>query len=1673
MKINKKVIGVLVSLLALISMIIVFDIKTTNADRVGFDRNSMGVYLKDMTDAKNIAVVPNPETQSGIKEYKGSIAGMKEALFDIYQYGDGGNYGIYVGTTVSFDTSIASDTIPANPSATDITFKALESKASTLIFTSTQVDEINNNTVAPTGAKTLTMRTDVYWGTDIVLRNISYSVTNMYLNGHNALFGGGSRSTVISNIYGGSKNQDVTGNPTIEINATGAYTWSIYGGNESGGTLTGNPSIIVNNTSGAISTLSGGAKVGTVTGDTSLEINKTTGGITSVYGGGEGTSGTATANVTGNTSVVINNTGAGITTLSGGVKVGTVDGNTSLIVNDAGGTIANVYGAGQGTSATVTANVKGNVTTSINSTNTASKLRLTNYYGGTAYGDITGNVNNTIKGYGGWSGSADLTGGPHYYGGSRSGNIGGDTTEVSITNNFDTSLFSTGRAIYSGGNSHTGVMRGDIKNTIKAGRKLNKGELTRINGAGDFDAAAPSSTKLSSANIDKYTSDETYVAALESSNYQVYGDIYTDVLDGSVSYGADDYAYIRGFGVKGFLEGNTYVTVGVKNNQYNSFGGDGFVFKAQTIGSFMGTTGVKDYYVTKESNSDATTYGSAFDIVGGGGRITGWSQDVYIKGNTNVVLNNVLARWTYGAGFSGTTYGDTSITLNGGLVDTLEGAGFWDNRIDGNTTATVNNGQINWFLSGGGWHSRKINGNPSVTVNDGVINASMGGTYGEATTHDIYGDSNMLIKGGNFSGVPRTGLNAISGGATNQGTLYGDSNVTIDLRNFKNERQFALPKNTYISAGKPYNAFDGSKLGTDSSNSTNLNIFSDESSGDILNGAIIYGDGGRGTAGQNNTKAGSININIDAPGSSIGSLYATQYKNVSSNKLLRNVNINIERAGSIGGISGGSAESDDNITNQVAANSAVNNKFAKFNIGVPVGGATTAEKQTEPLDITGLGLVNFTELNIENGLQLRANGGNITNGLSATAADHASTYNEFGHIYIKDGAGLGVVKDGNIISGGELNVSGSANIASLPGTGKINLSAVNFEDDKAKLNWIKVGTTGSLVKSNGTYWGTQDAYQVLTINPTVANAGTITPFNFTGIEKETGKTFIGDNDVTGSKNGYGIMIPGSTIDYRVVKGEVADIYKGDGNMFHDVEVETGKEPPFAHPAWGSSAKGVIAKDGILYILSSSGILPTISATPDETSGSWVNQMTIQSTKVGEKAIERPERKDYQDEAWTSTDGDYSYTITSMFSNKAELTSRNIILTSEEAQQINDKADLDKWTEVFGRPFLKTEDLTTEELDQLHQELKPDEYRVIPIDYSVGNNDAENTKAMTVNVIVVGADYAISEDKHVSIHTNKEVEIKQAALATIINNGTYNEFYKNKEQINGFTITSDGQKVNNIVPINGTQHLSELASATTLPTSTDEPYGIVDFNYNGETYQLDRMVKITVKANTVILTVNFLDEAKEPLHDKYEMELEPGTTLDLSADTKIQEDIFNQIATDFKYYIKERPKDETALTVNDDMSVDYIFNGILYFASAPDVIDFGSNSLSLGLNQFGVNQTGLSASLILKDSRRHDSDTPWSLNVRVTQPLSNLLQNHVLDDALKYRNDQELLTLTDTNTPIITDNARITAADGLNVTNSWGKNFTEPGMKVALSPAEYARIGDYSGEVQWTIGFTSE
>lgn len=1235
-----------------------------------------------LADKTKVIVTPNPvDNTQAYQEYPASDAGVKSALNDLYHGGSGGDYALYIGTNVSLTAATVAKVPPVIVDATNATFSALEGKVNNLVITGNSDDPITQDQVAPTGSKTLAWTNTAHFGSSITLRNLNYTGSTFYLNGHNMSLNGGSVGNGLS-IYGGTDSGDVTGNPRIAVNSTGSGTWNIYGGNQNGGALTGS------------------------------------------------------------TDIVINNTRSGLNNLYGGANIGTIVGNTSITVTDSGGRINTIYGGGNGTSTTNTANVTGNVSTKIEVTNALTGFQLSTYYGGVQYGNVGGKVVNTISGYGRWYNT-----GQRFIGGSSRGNIGTNRVSDGIETNIDTSLYSSGRADFEGGNQYSGTIIGDIKNTVKAGTNT-AGGINDFNGGAGNNVSKFNKAQIGASNettYDGYTPQQRADLAQAAASFKVYGNITSKLVSGSFNSSA---SYSTAAGRGGYVEGNTTIEVGTANTD-GSLGGDGMAYSGAKPTSL-------DYSTTNKSRGNS----SGWDIVGGGGYpASNDTWDIYIKGDTKTILNNTIARWTYGGSFSGVVEGNTSNTLNGGITDTLEGTGYQAARVYGNGHTTVNNGQVDWFLSGGGWNDAKNVGNVGVTVYEGVINASMGASYGASGGHTITGNSDNRIYGGNFSGTPRTGSNGFSGGITNAGSLLGNASLLIDLRNYTGD--FKLPGNTYITGGRPYG--QNTNLGTDIVNTITLNIFTKVGT-DSLNGASIYGDGGTNAA---NTKNGKILMNIQAVDSSIGNLYATQYSNISGGKIVRDVTANVQGATSINGLSGGAA--NDNFTNTVV--NASTNK-ARFNFGTNIDG--TNNYQTNPINVTGIGIVNFTQLNVTNGIKLLSNGGNIKNGLSATAGNHGTTYNEFGDIHLSKNAGIGLTNATNLISAGKLTVEDKSTLESPPGTGKINISDFETPDlSKDELTWLKNTSNdpASLVDSSGTWFGAMKAYQVLTINPTVTNANKVSPANFHGIEKATGKTFIGDNDITKGTNGYGIAIPGSIIDYEV---EAPGISEGEGSLFHNVtDVKTGNSP-LTIKAWGTETAGTKVQKGRLLIPSANGISPEITFEPETiVTGSWLYSGTIRSTKVNDSEQIITEKPDSSTGNWQSPNGEYSYQIKVKYSNKAEIIAKNSIVTEQEAAMLTDKQAVLDLMEAKGRPFFK-DSLTPAMLNEIRQPLATDQIsRKHVISYQVGTSTA-NQKSIQANLIVVRNGSTIASDRSFAVYA-KDVRLSLEKANNLTDQSALNNY----------------------------------------------------------------------------------------------------------------------------------------------------------------------------------------------------------------------------------------------------------------------------------------------------------
>ncbi|MDR2035832.1 MAG: hypothetical protein LBP91_04075 [Coriobacteriales bacterium] len=1336
-------------------------------------------------------------------------AALSAALLDLYNTNDpSANYVMYVGSDMLNMTAE-----PFADSGAAGTFSGLRGKIDTLVLTGSAIDDTTRSpATAPPGAvrQFSTSSTDSSFGCNLVVRNISHRLggTNVYMNGYGLVLGGNSWQTAATAYYGGS--------------AAGSVT-----------------------------------------------------------------------PVANSASITVYSTGVGNTLLYGGMKTGTLNGNTEITVFNSSGNQVQLFGGGEGLSATATAQVTGNVTNTIlgMATNAGG---LDRFLGGVHYGDIGGRITNTISGPGrfttnGTSSDGSAVNAGNYVGGSRYGSIAGAGTahapldtaglqddcsplviceDYAIKNNVDSSAYTNGRMYFIGANTLSGTVSGNIINLIKAGGPTSGG-FSGVEAAGGYGTVSFGSWQntFTAAGSGAIGNVPAGIAAAKSSfAFQVYGSIVTVVRSGCISTSTDR-GYFRGAGYGGYIEGDCYSALGT----------EGVAYKDNYSAFSYFTNPGPDRTANDEG------YQSGFDLVGHGG-LESVASSICVVGNTTLYTKLVRARWTYGGGFGGVHIGNSLRQIDGGTYDTVEGTGYDLYLHKGDGRVEVRGGQIDGFLGGGGWNDHFQDGDVSVEVFDAldvnhpvVCNASLGGTYGYEYNRAISGNSAIVIHGGDFSGTAnnRTAFpaNGFSAGPSYSGAIYGNASMTIDLRD--NRNGFKVASSDYISGGRRLGAGAGAILGTNADNTIVLNIFTDDEGSDLLSGLNIYGDAATGNT--TNTKAEHITINVNAPGSSIGNLFATNYSNLTGSgattRIWRDVTVDLVSAKTVKGLSPGNGS--ENITNAVAAQSAANGRHAVINVGpqsedpthflgewdtrVPTNGLPRI------INVGATGINGFTEMTVTRRL-LNATAGTIKNGgPAATLANHGTSYHLTGQVTLRagegvDASGLGVVSTSSgIVIIGKLVVegAGTAYIQSPGSPNQIMLTDVSVQDS---LTWIKTSkTAASPLTAASSWFGSSSGWQVFTLNPTKANAEKVTPFILEGREVATGQVLAGDNVIpaTGSE-AYAVCFPASIYRWQVAEGA--------GQVSHDVAAYTAA----ARPTVGTvKAVGTVAKDtpssGGKLIVAAFKVpeevnYPCFSFIPDETRGEWVKEVqvhrlvepfTAPEVQEGFTTIGEQPYADYilgvaeRTLSWTAfgTDRFYAFDIAARFTNEAELSAKNVIITEAEAAAIAGADEVIGYTQAMGRPFF-VDTLNDSYLEALALPLGENQFsRTHTIVY--GSGLPENKKQLLVSVIVVRDETVLSPDRSFALYANDAVlKISDArALA--------DQADLDSNHTRATVIRSDGTAADALL---GGQAFAAITSTTKseLPKSVPVVYTYAPDEYSGSVTK--EVTVAIIKDDTINITV---------------------------------------------------------------------------------------------------------------------------------------------------------------------------------------------------------------------------
>ena len=1070
----------------------------------------------------------SPSSAGGGQATSLTQASFQNLIYTIYTASSAQHYVIYLpaGTIPAAATgNAATGTI----SASNITLANLATaavKPLSITFISDPNDPANgNSTTQDSNANVIQLPGQFNCGCPVAFRNISLNMNlattnNIVANGYDLAFQSGSFAT--GNpvyVFGagdstGAKTSGTVAQSNIYVASTGDNVWNFYAGGDNTGTQT-------------------------VTGDTHLTIANTS--VSSIAGNGVGT---ITAGPSNN---------------------GNINGSTYMDVQNVGSSVTagtEVVGAGYGSSNS-TVNIGGNVVNKINLPATTSAI-FGNIIGGVdipnGTSQINGTIYNTISGYGQFRGN-NVSGKGQYsaiIGGSTgpsNNNVVGNAgnTGNAIVNNVDLSSWSapTDSANpylslnYYGANGGFGTVNGNVYNNVKTSNTVTNSSLTKvtgynpgslglagyIGGMGNGFSNSNQGPTESWSNLTNdggnnnfatsYNSVKSYMnltadqrssnaAAAQSTSFdgnsssatntpgaastsKIIGNIYNNIQQMLITTGS-----ITAGSFGGYLKGDIISSVGTANSSSSTqSGGSGVVT------SVAGNT-TSNYAGNTSSNN------SGINFFGGMGYYTGFGTSVlsqqfqgYQQGNDYTILNNGIFATVAGSGVQNITDGNSTIYVNGGDYNAIMGSGFDQGLQVGNSNVELNNGHVSTVYSGAVSTGYQV-GNSLAYINGGYLTGKLAQGYDLTQPSNITNDASGLPTDGGQIG--NSSSDVVAGNLANTtsisgapaiGTLQGSATVNITGLSALN------PTATIIAGGTGNTA-----VGNGSSSSENLNITLPAGT-DWFKGNNLWGDGSNGT----NTNIGAINMNVQAPGSSFGTIYATGYATANatpSNLTLQKINRNIMVGDgtTIGSISTSNG-SDDYQNSNNRPNYMTNGTQAKITLGDSSGYDITGTAASQgAVNLTGLGAENFNDLAFGNKLTVNLNNtAQIANGAQATAATHGSSYSNFGALTVGDSDILNQNSLSNTVSIGKFigNTNFQLSQPYTLKTGLFNLSDMDMTTNaNSSIQWNPTGTAPALVDPT---------------NP--ANAATATPnnvFNGNYNGKQMGYpvlTYTGGNAVTG------------------------------------------------------------------------------------------------------------------------------------------------------------------------------------------------------------------------------------------------------------------------------------------------------------------------------------------------------------------------------------------------------------------------------------------------------------------------------------------------------------------------------------------------------------------------------
>lgn len=220
-----------------------------------------------------------------------------------------------------------------------------------------------------------------------------------------------------------------------------------------------------------------------------------------------------------------------------------------------------------------------------------------------------------------------------------------------------------------------------------------------------------------------------------------------------------------------------------------------------------------------------------------------------------------------------------------------------------------------------------------------------------------------------------------------------------------------------------------------------------------------------------------------------------------------------------------------------------------------------------------------------------------------------------------------------------------------------------------------------------------------------------------------------------------------------------------------------------------------------------------------------------------------------------------------------------------------------------------------------------------------------------------------------------------------------------------------------------------------------------------------VVTKTIQINfSAKLTVNFVDEAGEPLNAPYTDTKEVGEVVDLTEITAI-----TGILTKLKAaYDMEQPDTEIIKIANGENSMTYRFKGKLMYVSLPESFDFKLNIASYKkIRVDDPKVVGLP--LVVSDTRLN---TPgWSIKVKLKEELLNEDGKTILKNAVRYKLGDKEEILNSQALKVVQN----TKPGKYDVSQGWSAEGD--GLKLEIPPGAVNALGKYHGEILFELSET--